>query len=112
VPAFLEEVRAHAQEAALEALPVFADRLEGRAAWAAGDHARAITLLTAAADGFGRIAAPWDRAIANLWLAEALVAAGDDEAARARLDAARDVFEELRSLPELAETRHLADRLG
>jgi class 3 adenylate cyclase len=112
VPAFLEEVKAHAEEAALEALPVFADRLEGRAAWAAGDHARAIALLSAASGRFDELAAKWDRAIADLWLAEVLLDSGDGSAARARLDAAREVFEELGSLPELDQARALADRLG
>ena len=51
-------------------LPLFADRLEGLAAAAAGEVARAAELLGRSADGFAAIGARWEEARTRLMLAE------------------------------------------
>jgi class 3 adenylate cyclase len=111
VPGFLSECRAHAERAELVALPAFADRLEGRAAWTAGDHDRAAELLARSGAVFRELEARWEAALADLWLAEALVER-DPQAAGARLADAQAMFEEVSSLPEIGEARRLAARLG
>jgi class 3 adenylate cyclase len=112
VPAFLDEVRSHAEEAKLDGLPLFADRLEGRAHLAREDLDSAVGLLTRSGDAFRERGARWEGALADLWLAEALLEAGDGKGAATRLRAARVVFEELRSLPEVEEARRLGERAG
>jgi hypothetical protein len=104
------DARAHAAECGLLALPFFADRLEGRAALAAGNPGRSIAPLEAASAGFDSIEARWERARTDLDLAEAGLALGA-AAATARLDAAVRTFEELRSVRELARARELMERL-
>ncbi len=64
--------RAFAESALAEALPLHADRLEGRAAVARGDASLALSALTRARDGFAALGARWEEALANLWLAQAL----------------------------------------
>jgi hypothetical protein len=112
VPTLLAEARAHAERAGLEALPVHADRLEGRTAWATGEPDRAVQLLQRSRGHFATLEAPWEVALADLWLAEALATSGDTANARQRLEAAREVFERLGSLPELEQAAALAGRLG
>ena len=99
--------RAHAAEAGLVALPFFADRLEGRAAAAAGDIGGASAALRRAADGFASLGADWDQACTGLSLAQALAAHG--EAARAREDAERAlaVFDRLGAAREQAQAAEL-----
>jgi hypothetical protein len=104
--------REHARFAGLLALPCFADRLEGRAALAAGDPERGAQALAVASEGFARLEARWERAFCDLLLAEALAALGCRDEARTRLAPALDVFEELRSLREGARARELLDALG
>ena len=82
VPAFLEETRHYAADAGLRALPVHLDRLEGRAALAAGDLEGAIAALDRAADAFGTLGAQWERACTQLSLAEAKLTAGRRDEAR------------------------------
>ena len=53
--------RAFAARAQLEALPFYADRLDGRAALARGDGSRALETLARAWDGFGALGAPGRR---------------------------------------------------
>jgi len=107
VPALLARARTYASEAGLLALPVHLDRLEGRAALAAGDRERALDLLRGARDGFDGLEARWERARTELDLAEALLGLGRIGEALARLEAAAPDLEaagariELRRLAQL-----------
>src|SRR5262249_55055921 len=95
-------VAAAREEAALGeqlALPLLADRLEGRAAGAFGDVAAAGELLERSAEGFAAIGARWEEAWSRLLLAEAVAGAAGERAERA-LAAALPVFEELASVRE------------
>jgi tetratricopeptide (TPR) repeat protein len=103
----ISDSRAFAELALVEALPLHADRLEGRAALAREDAALAVEALTRARDGFAQLGARWEDALASLWLAEALRARGSDGEARAVADAALSVFAELRSVRELEHARTL-----
>ena len=111
-PGLLERARDYAQLSEVKALPAHLDRLEGRAALAAGDAARAVTLLTGASAGLEGLGARWDHARTDLHLAEALLAAGDRDAARARVARALPILEELRPVAELAHARDLRARIG
>jgi class 3 adenylate cyclase len=99
------EARTAAAEGESRSMPCYADRLEGRAATAGGDHATAVALLTRAAHGFEEIEARWELACTRLSLAEALRRHGERDTARAELLRAEPVFAELRSLRELDEAR-------
>jgi class 3 adenylate cyclase len=112
VPQFLEECREHAERAELVALPAFADRLEGRAAWARGDGVRAEELLTRAGETFRRLEARWEAALSDLWLAEARLDRAGSADVQGPLERARSVFEDLGSLPELEQVRRLSSGLG
>ncbi len=70
--ALATEMRAQAEENGTVIVAAFADRLEGRAAIAAGDVARAAELLTRAADRFDELGAVWERALTDVDLAAAL----------------------------------------
>jgi class 3 adenylate cyclase len=104
-PDLLEEVRRHAARAETAALIPFADRLEGRAALAAGDAARAATLLAAAADRFDDLGAVWERALTQLDLATALDVTGERSHADDALAAAIWTFEALGAARDLAAAR-------
>ncbi len=106
----LTEVRAHAAEAELVALPLFADRLEGRAALALGDAPRATELLSSAADGFGQLGAAWEQARTRLVQAEASIGAGSPAEARTALEEALTVFDRLRAVREIDHARELRRR--
>ena len=97
VPALTEEARAYS--AASEALPpsVYADRLEGRAALAAGDPQAAVQALARAVEGFDRLGTPYDLARTAVDLAEALIASGRTTEVAAILDRAAATFEQLRA---------------
>jgi hypothetical protein len=56
----------------------FADRLEARAAPVASDPEPGIPLLVAASARFGELEMPFERAVTDLKLAEALIATGPD----------------------------------
>ena len=68
--------REHGEVARLAALPLHADRLEGRAALATGDAEAAIAPLERAAAGFAGLHAAWEAALCELALGEALAAVG------------------------------------
>jgi class 3 adenylate cyclase len=112
VPSFVENARRYASRAGLWALPLHLDRLEGRAALAAGDARRAIEWLERARDGFAALAARWEGARTDAFLAEALAIAGSDDHARARLKLATEVFEELGAVGELRRAAELAKRMS
>jgi tetratricopeptide (TPR) repeat protein len=111
-PAAIERAREVAERAGSISLPVYARRLEGRAALAAGDAEEAVRSLSDAVDGFERLEARWERACAQLSLSEALGAAGRPEEARASVDDALTVFEEVRSLAEIERAKELRARLA
>jgi hypothetical protein len=95
------------------ALPLHADRLEGRAASASGDAARAAELLARSAAGFAVVGARWEEAWSRLLLAEVV----ERPRAERELAAALPVFEELCSVLEAERARALlavypADRSG
>jgi len=96
----------------LLALPAYADRLEGRAALAAGDPARALERLEAARQRFAEIGARWERAFTELRMAEAQISVDDAVSARSSLGATLPLLEELSSLREIDQSRALLDRLG
>jgi class 3 adenylate cyclase len=109
--AFVATSRAWAQEAQLVALPAHADRLEGRAALAAGRAADAVALLTRARDLFAELDADWEGARTDLHLARAILAADSASAAQpdARVVAQRalEVFERIGALREAEDARDL-----
>jgi hypothetical protein len=100
--------RERAERAGVEALFLFADRLEGRAALAGGDPAGAVEPLRRAAQGFERFEGEWERAVCELYLAEALVAAGSDPSAE--LAGASATFDRLGAVREARLARDLASR--
>jgi hypothetical protein len=107
VPGFLEGARSYADEAGLEALRFFADRLEGRAALAEERRLVAENMLGRAAKGFALLEAPWEEARTRLYLAEALLKARRIAEAREEIEKAWPVFERLQSVRELARSREL-----
>jgi len=107
---FVAEALAWADHAGLEALPQFARRLAGRAALAGGDAAGSVDLLRSAGSAFRQLEAGWELARTELYLAEALIAAGLDAAEPVR--DALATFERLGALHELAEARDLAEGTG
>jgi hypothetical protein len=88
----------------LEALAHFAERLEGRAALAAGRGAEAVERLRSAGEGFGKLGAVWEQARTDLDLARAL---GDDDSARVAATAALSVFERLGCIRDAGRARAL-----
>lgn len=91
--------REEAERGELAALPLFADRLEGRMAWASGDARKAQQLLKRSAEGFRRLEARWEEASSNLLLGEVL-AETEAEKARMVLEGAAATFRDLRSVQE------------
>jgi DNA-binding SARP family transcriptional activator/class 3 adenylate cyclase len=87
-------------------LPLFADRVEGRAAAARGDAAEAGELLGRSANGFAAIGARWEEAWSRLLRAEA-AGSGERELAERELAAALPVLESLGSAREAARARAL-----
>lgn len=108
----LDESRAFAARARLEALPLHADRLQGRAALAREELGDAARLLTSAKVGFAAHGARWEAAVAQLWLGKAQLAAGEADAASRSTTEALGIFDELRSVRERELARSLLDRAG
>jgi class 3 adenylate cyclase/tetratricopeptide (TPR) repeat protein len=111
-PSAVAEARAHAAEAGLIALPLFADRLEGLAAMAEGDSTRAAELLGRAGDGLAGLDAVFDVALTNVDLAAALALAGRNVEARTTLDAAIATFERLGARGQAARARAVSAKLA
>jgi hypothetical protein len=88
------------------ALPLFADRLEGRAAFARGDAVEAAALLVRSAEGFAALGARWEEAWSRLLLAEAVAGCERGRAER-ELAGALPLFEELGSVHETERGRLL-----
>jgi hypothetical protein len=110
VPAFVGQARAYAEEAGLIALPAYLNRLEGLGAAAEGDHPRATELLRTAVSTFDELAMPWERARAELSLADVLAETSPDDA-RALLVSATAEVERLGSVQEIALAAELRRRL-
>jgi tetratricopeptide (TPR) repeat protein len=111
-PALLAEMREHARIAPAPSVAAFADRLEGRAALAAGDLPRAVELLTAASAAFADLQAPWERALTDLDLGRASDLAGSTDEARTTLDRALATFEQIRAMRDVARTKAALAELG
>ena len=111
VDARVEGMRAHAEKTDAQSVFAFADRLEGRASSAAGDHARAAASLRAAIERFDRLEAVWERALTEVDLAGAVGRQGRGDEARAILAPAVATFEGLRATKDLAVARTVLERL-
>jgi hypothetical protein len=104
VPALATASREEAAKGELLALPLVVDRLEGRAAAAAGDAEAASLLLRRSADGFRELEAAWEEAWSRLLLGEVLLP-GDRSTAEPELAPALAVFERLGSVREIERSR-------
>jgi tetratricopeptide (TPR) repeat protein len=102
-----ERTKRHAARAGEPPLALYAMRLEGRAAAARDDPARAGELLSSAADGFRELEAIWEAAVTGLDVAHVLAISGEADRARSVAEASASVFEELRSVRELSLARDL-----
>jgi tetratricopeptide (TPR) repeat protein len=109
-PRIVDEMREHEARAETTALVAFADRLEGRAAAAAGDAARAEASLRSAIERFDRLGTPWERALTEVDLASLLVSDGRHDEAQAVIAPALVTFEGLRAVKDLAVARQVLDR--
>jgi Flp pilus assembly protein TadD len=98
------ESRTYAEAGGLKALAHFAERLEGRAALAAGRSDEAAEHLRRASDGFAELGAVWEQARTDLDLAHALGAAQEF---RGRAGAALEVFERLGCVRDAGRARVL-----
>jgi class 3 adenylate cyclase len=106
-PGVIADARALAEAGRLLALPLHADRLEGRARLAGGDAEGAVEPLERALAGFQDLSAGWAVALTELSLGEAYAELGrGDDAARVLAHAAA-VFERLRVPRELERARAL-----
>ncbi len=105
-PALVATARDEAEIGEQLSLPLYADRLEGLAAAATGDVERAAEVVRRSAEGFAALEARWEEAWSRLLLAE-VVAHTDAARAERELAAALPVFEQLRSVQEVARARRL-----
>ena len=103
----IDRAQAALKGGGLMSLPAYIARLEGRSALAARDPEQAVSHLTKAREVFDELGARWERAWTDLFIGEALIAAGDRTGARSRLEEALAVFEELRTPRELDRAREL-----
>ena len=109
--AVIAEARRHAEAARLLALPLHADRLEGRVLLARGDAPGAVACLERAADGFAEIDAAWEVALTELVLGEALAELGREDEGALAVARTAAVFARIRAVRELALARALLARL-
>jgi hypothetical protein len=100
-------MRAHAGKTDAQSILAFADRLEGRAARAAGEDGRAEASLRSAIERFTRLGTPWERALTEVDLADALARQGRGDDARAIVAPATATFEALRAVKDLAVARQV-----
>jgi len=103
----IEHARRHAAEGRLLALPLHADRLEGRSLLAAGDAAAAVEPLEHAAGGFAGLGARWEVALTELSLGEALLRLERRDQSAQVLQRAADEFARLRVPRELERAQQL-----
>ena len=107
----LDGMRAHAEKTDAQSVAAFADRLEGRAALAEGDGARAEASFRASIERFDRLGATWERALSEVDLAGALASQGRGDGARAVIAQAVVTFEGLRAAKDLAVAHQVLDRI-
>ena len=107
IPERAREYRAYAERGGFEALPPAVDVMEGRLAVHGGDLERAVGFFRSSIEGFGRVEAAWDVALAELVLGETLIAMGRREEAEGALRSALETFERLRAVREQAKVREL-----
>lgn len=98
--------REEAEVGELLSLPPFANRLEGRAAGAAGHVKHAAGLLGRSAEDFAALGARWEEAWSRLLLAE-LVVGSEKRRAERELAVALPIFEQLGSVREAERARAL-----
>jgi hypothetical protein len=108
-PGLVEQMRRHVARTGTTALAAFADRLEGRAASAAGDAARAEASLRSAIERFDRLGTPWERALTEVDLAGLFASDGRDDEREAIIAPAIATFEGLRAVKDLAVARQVLD---
>jgi class 3 adenylate cyclase len=111
-PAIVADARDWATRTGLLALPAFADRLEGRAALAAGDAGRGLDLLRSALATFERLDAVWDRARTEVILAEALLDLGRPAEAASVASSAAETMAGLAAPHDLEQARSVVARAG
>jgi class 3 adenylate cyclase len=104
-PEAVAETRAAAEAGGLDAVAPAADRLEGRAALAAGRPAEAAAALARAAEAYDRLGAAWEAAVTRIPLAEALLAGGEAARSREAAAAALAVAERVGAPREAAAAR-------
>jgi class 3 adenylate cyclase len=107
-PGMVAAARRQAAVSEALALPLFADRLEGRLAAAEGDDARAAALLRRSAEGFAERGAPWEEGWSRRLLAEVLLRLGDERGARGELQAAGALFDRVGAVVERDRAAALA----
>jgi tetratricopeptide (TPR) repeat protein len=107
----VSESRSLAESGRLLALPLHADRLEGRALAASGEASRAVTPLERAVAGFAQLGAQWELALTQLSLGEALATLDRNQEAQQVLDAASHKFEQLRVPREHKRAQTILRRL-
>jgi class 3 adenylate cyclase len=107
-PEMVAAARGQAADSEALALPLFADRLEGRLAAASGDSETAAVLLRRSADGFAERGAPWEEGWSRELLAEVLLRTGDEPEARLELRVAGGLFERVGAVAERERTAALA----
>lgn len=103
------EMRRHAEVGDAPSVAVFADRVEGRAAIAAGDADDAARSLERAITGFETLGVPWERALTELDLARVTSAAGRTDESKALVARAAATFEEVRDTEGAAAARALQE---
>jgi class 3 adenylate cyclase/tetratricopeptide (TPR) repeat protein len=108
----IRETREAADDGDLVGSRLFADRLAGLAACHAGDLDTGVDTLQRAGNGLREQGGIWEAARTDLTIAEALVPGELTAEHRARLDAARLLFEELGSVEEVRRARSLIERAG
>jgi class 3 adenylate cyclase/tetratricopeptide (TPR) repeat protein len=107
-PDVVAAARRQAELSEAQALPLFADRLEGRIALHRDDPLDAARLLRRSAEGFAELGAPWEEGWSRQLLADALVSLCDERAARDELDAAHGLYARVGALGERLPTSALA----
>ncbi len=105
-PGLVTAAREEAEVGEQPSLRLLADRLEGRAAAAAGDVTRGASLLERSAEGFLALEAPWEEAWSRLLLAE-LIVDGERSRAERELTRALPTFERLGSVREVERAQAL-----
>ena len=109
-PRIVADAREWAHRTGLIALPAFADRLEGQAALAAGDIELGLERLRRSRDTSARLQAAWDRARTELFLASALLDAGEKGEAADVLTSALATLATVEAPNEIERARDLTAR--